>query len=464
MTSIIKNGVLVTETHAQHGDLMLVDGKIAAAGDLRHEQADRVYDAEGCYVMPGGIDPHVHLSLPVGGGLLSADDFENGTRAALAGGTTSVIDFVTPEHGQDLVTALRARRAEADHHVLCDYGLHMSVVEWRDSIPEEMARSAELGAPSFKTYLAYKKAIGLDDQAFVRVLDAAARGAYLVTAHCEHGDIIEHLQRQFVEEGKTSVRWHPRSRPAPVEEEAVTRAIALAGTLGAHLYIVHLSTMGGLEAAAAARAAGSPVYVETCPHYLLLDDQCYEGDFDSTARYTMSPPLRGSEHLHALWEGLTSGVVDVVATDHCPFCTKGQKERGRDDFTKIPNGVSGIEERMKLLWAFGVAEGRITPQQFVGLTSARAARIFGMAPHKGSLAIGADADVVVWDPVRMTRLGAKSQVSRCDESIWEGYEIPGAARFVFSRGTLAAEEGRVCIPAGYGRYLERRLLSGRRRG
>lgn len=464
MTSIIKNGILVTETHAQHADLLLVDGRIAAAGDLRHEAADKVYDAEGCYLMPGGIDPHVHLSLPVAGGMLSADDFENGTRAALAGGTTSLIDFVTPEPGQALESALSARRAEADQRVLCDYALHMSVVEWRDSIPDEMARSAALGAPSFKVYLAYKKTIGLDDRDFIRVLAAAAQGGYLVTAHCEHGDIIEHLQQQFINEGKTEVRWHPRSRPAPVEEEAITRAIALAGVLGAHLYLVHLSTRGGLEAALAARGAGQPLYVETCPHYLLLDDQHYEGDFASTARYTMSPPLRGPEHIHALWEGLASDIIDVVATDHCPFCTKGQKERGKDDFTKIPNGVSGVEERMKLLWAFGVAEGRITPQQFVGLTSARAARIFGLAPQKGSLAIGADADVVVWDPARLTRLGVENQYSHCDDSIWEGYEVPGAPRFVFSRGRLAAEEGRVLSEAGQGCYLTRRLLAGRSQG
>ncbi len=460
MTSIIKNGILVTETHAQHGDILLVDGKIAAVGDLRNESAETVYDARGCYVMPGGIDPHVHLSLPVGGGLLSADDFENGTRAALAGGTTSVIDFVTPEHGQDLVTALRARRAEADHHVLCDYGLHMSIVEWRDSIPEEMARSAELGAPSFKTYLAYKKAIGLDDAEFVRVLDAAARGRYLVTAHCEHGDIIDYLQKNFVEEGKTAVRWHPRCRPAAVEEEAVTRAIALAGTLGASLYIVHLSTAGGLEAAAAARAAGQALYVETCPHYLLLNEDAYEGSFDETARYTMSPPLRGPEHSRALWEGIAAGLVDVLATDHCPFCTSGQKDRGREDFTRIPNGVSGIEERLKLLWTFGVARGRITPQRFVELTSTRAARIFGMYPQKGSLAVGSDADILVWDPAQRTRFGASTQVSRCDESIWEGFEGVGAPRFVFSRGTEAVREGQVMAEAGHGHYLERRLLEG----
>lgn len=458
---IIKNGVLVTEHHAQFGDILLADGKIAATGDLRHEAADKVYDAEGCFVIPGGIDPHVHLALPSAAGP-SSDDFENGTRAALAGGTTTVIDFVTPGRGEKLGTALAARRAEADGKVLADYALHMSIVDWRDSLPEEMAEAARLGAPSFKIYLAYKQAFGLDDATFVKVLDAAARGGHLVTAHCEHGDIIDFLREKFVAEGKTAPYWHPRSRPAAVEEEAVRRAIALAGTLEAALYIVHLSTAGGLEAAAAARADGQRLYVETCPQYLLLDDDCYDGDFKKTAKYVMSPPLRPHEHSHALWEGVAEGIVDVIATDHCPFSIKGQKDLGAADFTKIPNGASGIEERLKLLWAFGVAEGKLTPQQFVALTSTRAARIFGLYPQKGTLEIGADADVTVWDPAAMTKLSAKTQVSKCTESIYEGFELPGVPRFVFSRGRIAVDAGKVVASPGDGHYVARKLLLAKR--
>ena len=456
---ILKNGLLAASTHMQNIDLLIEDGKIAALGCLRQEKADQVFDASGCFVLPGGIDPHVHLALDTGGGMVSADDFENGTRAALAGGTTSLIDFVTPEPGERLMHALQKRRAQADGQALCDYSLHMSVTEWRDSIPDEMAEVVAAGVPSFKTYLAYKKGIGLEDWEYVRVLDAAAKLGCLVTTHCEHGDTIDFLQQKFIREGKTTPYWHPRSRPAPVEEEAVTRAIALAATLGSPLYIVHLSTLGGLAAAQDARARGQGVYVETCPHYLVLDESRYEGSFAETARYTMSPPLRSKPHQDALWKGIKDGAIDVLATDHCPFCTKGQKDRGANDFTKIPNGVSGIEERMKLLWQYGVAAERITPMRFVSLTSTRAAEIFGMADRKGALKAGADADVVVWDPSLKTTLGARNQASRCDESIWEGLEVTGAPRFVFARGRLVAEEGRVIAKSGGGQYIERHLAA-----
>jgi dihydropyrimidinase len=454
---IIKNGTIVTNLYALPGDILIENGAIAALGNLGGEKADQIFDASGCFVMPGGIDPHVHLSLDSGGGVCTADDFENGTRAALAGGTTSVIDFVTPAPGEKLMDALKKRRAEADGNVLCDYGLHMSVTEWRDSIPAEMAEGVAAGAPSCKTYLAYKKAIGIEDWIYVRVLGAAAEMGCVILTHCEHGDTIDFLREKFIREGKTSPYWHPRSRPAAVEEEAIKRAIALAGTVGSPLYIVHLSTKGGLAAVREARAQGLAVFAETCPHYLLLDESRYDGTFAETAKYTMSPPLRPLEHVHALGKGIEDGGFDVVATDHCPFSTKGQKDRGKDDFTKIPNGAPGIEERMKLLWHFGVHTRRITPMQFVSLTSTRAAEIFGMAHKKGTLNIGADADILVWDPRLITKLGAHQQVSKCDESIWEGMEVAGAPRFVFARGRLACEGGKVIAGKGNGQYIERFL-------
>ena len=455
---IIKDGVLVTDGYTLPGDILLENGVISAQGSLRGENADRTFDASGCFVMPGGIDPHVHLSLKNGDGVVSADDFENGTRAALAGGTTSVIDFVTPEPGEKLMDALKKRRAEADGQVLCDYSLHISVTEWRDSIPEEMAEVIKAGIPSCKTYLAYKKGIGLEDWEYVRVLGAAAEMGFLVTTHCEHGDTIEFLQRKYIREGKTTPYWHPRSRPAAVEEEAVKRAVALASAIGSSLYIVHLSTRGGLEVAQDARMRGQRVFTETCPHYFLLDDSRYDGTFAETARYTMSPPLRSEEHMRSLASGLADGSIDIVATDHCPFSIKGQKDRGKYDFTKIPNGAPGIEERMKLLWHFGVRAKRITPMQFVSLTSTRAAEIFGMAHRKGTLHVGADADIVVWDPRLASKLSAGRQVSKCDESIWEGIHVTGGPRFVFARGRLLCEEGKVAAGRGGGQFIERFLL------
>jgi dihydropyrimidinase len=451
--------MIIAAGNTQYADVLLADGKIAGIGQYpAGSGADRVFDASGCLVMPGGIDPHVHFALDTGGGMVSADDFENGTRAALAGGTTSVIDFVTPEPGENLTRALNKRRAEADGKVLCDYSLHMSITEWRDSIPEEMAEVAAAGVTSFKTYLAYKKGIGLEDREYVRVLDAAAKKGYLVTTHCEHGDTIDFLQEKFIREGKTTPYWHPRSRPAPVEEEAVKRAVSLAETLGSPLYIVHLSTAGGLEAVREARKRGLPVAAETCPHYLLLNDERYDGTFAESARFTMSPPLRPEEHRRALWSGLREDAIDVLATDHCPFCTNGQKDRGKNDFTKIPNGVAGVEERMKLLWHYGVEERRITPVQFAALTSGRAAAIFGMADRKGTLDIGADADIIIWDPRQKTTFGVGRQTTKCDDSIWEGWKTTGGPRFVFARGRLACEEGTVLAKPGDGQFFKRRLV------
>jgi len=464
-TILIKNGLLISAAQLapQSADLLIADGKIRAISDVsdvghfNSADAARVYDAGDCLVMPGGIDPHVHFALPAGGGMVSADDFENGTRAALAGGTTSVIDFVTPEPGEKLMDALKKRRAEADGKVLCDYSLHMSVTEWRDSIPEEMAEVAAAGVPSFKTYLAYKSGIGLEDSEYVRVLDTAAKNGYLVTTHCEHGDLVDFLREQFIREGNTTPYWHPRSRPPAAEEEAVNRAIALAATLGASLYIVHLSTAGGLDAVRRARAQGMRIFAETCPHYLLLNDTHYDGTFAETARYTMSPPLRPNRHLEALWGGILDDTFAVLATDHCPFKTKGQKDRGKDDFTKIPNGVAGVEERMRLFWHYGAASRRIVPAQFVALTSTNAAAIFGMAGKKGSLSVGADADIVIWDPRQETQISAARQTSKCDESIYEGWKVSGGPRYVFTRGRLACEEGKVVAQAGDGRFIERRF-------
>ncbi|MBI5444222.1 MAG: dihydropyrimidinase [Deltaproteobacteria bacterium] len=451
----IRNAKLVTPAGVVGGDLLASEGRIVALGaGLEKTHGARTIDATGCYVLPGGVDPHVHMELATPAGP-SRDDFESGSMAALAGGTTTMLDFVTPERGQGLLDALRLRK-EAAGKSLCDYGLHMSVTRWSDEIPGEMRRCVvEEGIGSFKLYLAYKAAIGLEDAELLSVMDAAARLGALVTLHCEHGDAVSYLPRKLLSEGKTAPRFHAASRPPEVEGEAVGRALLFARLTGCGVYVVHVSTEDALSRIREARCSGEPVAAETCPHYLLLDDAEYDRPGFEGAAYVMSPPLRPASHREALWEALRDGLVDTVGTDHCPFDLRGQKDLGRDDFTRIPNGVGGIEERLKLLYTYGVAEGRLTLPQFADLTATAPARLFGLHPKKGVLAVGSDADLVVWDPEPEGVISASTQRQRCDTSIYEGFRTRGEPRVVILRGRVAFEEGRPVLETGHGEYLYR---------
>ena len=454
---LIRNGHVITAVDSFNGDILIVDGKIRMLGshlDIIEPDAE-IIDASGLLVLPGGIDPHVHMELTVGGGMFSADDFETGTRAAIAGGTTSIIDFVTPEQGQSLIEALEDRKKAAEKS-LCDYGLHMSITHWNDRAAGEMEQCVRReGIPSFKVYMAYKETVGLDDASLLKVLHTAAGLKARVAVHCENGDVISFLQRRFIEEGKTSPKYHPLSRPPSVELDAVHRILLMASITHCPIYIVHLSSPRSLEKALECIGTGVDIKVETCPHYLLLDEKKYDKPGFEAATYVMSPPLRTEADNAGLWQGIANDAIQVVSTDHCPFNTKDRKERGFDNFAKIPNGAAGVENRMALLYTYGVLKEKITLNQWVALTSTAPAKIFGLYPRKGAISKGADADLLLWNPNATGVISAKTHHHNCDTNIYEGFKIRGKPHMVIVNGKVAYSEGKFNIEPGAGRYLFR---------
>ncbi len=456
---LIKNGKIVTDSEIFSGDILIADGKIHAIGQKLEKlnAQTQILDASGLQIFPGGIDPHVHMELPVGG-TVSSDDFASGTAAALAGGSTTIIDFVTPERNQSLIEALRERQKLAQKS-LCDYGLHMSITSWSDSIKKEVQQCVEEeGISSFKVYLAYKETVGLEDRDLLLAMDAAAQLGVLITAHCEHGDAISYLRKKLLAEGKTEPRFHAASRPPEVEREAIVRALTLANVTGAALYVVHVSTKEAAEEIAAARIRGQRAFGETCPHYLLLDETVYNRPAREAAVYIMSPPLRPSGHKEALWQALSKGTLQTVGTDHCPFNLKGQKDRDLSDFTKIPNGVAGVEHRLELLYSYGVRAGKMSLNQFVAVTATNPAKIFGLYPQKGTIAVGSDADLVIWNPEKEGVISARTQIQNCDTSIYEGFKIKGQPELVVANGRIAVENGQIKAHPGSGHYVKRRKI------
>jgi dihydropyrimidinase len=464
LSLLVRGGTLLTGTDRRRADLRCRDGRIAEIGTgLEPAAGEEVVEAAGKLVLPGGVDPHVHLALPVAG-TVSADDFAAGTAAALAGGTTTVIDFVHPRRGtrerpdrtdtgQPLLEALAERREEAAGAV-ADHGFHMALTWWGDDSPRQMAACLEAGVPSFKLYLAYKDTVGLDDAQAVRALAAAAELGATVLVHAEHGDAIELLRDRLAAEGRLGPEAHPASRPPQLEGEATHRAAALAGTFGTTLYVVHVTCRESVEAVAAARRRGWDVHGETCPQYLLLDDSEYRRPGFAGADYVIAPPLRPRNHQEALWRALADGTLEVVATDHCPF-THAQKELGRDDFRRIPGGAAGIEHRLALLWTHGVAAGRLDPHRFVDLVATCPARLFGLHPRKGTLEPGADADLVVWDPEATATITARTHRSKTDRSVYEGFEVTGQPAAVVVRGRVGVRDGRLAAELGEGHFQRR---------
>ena len=452
---LIKNGLIVTAEQTFIGDILTTGKKIATVGQnlSTPDSRTKVIDASGLLVMPGGIDPHVHFELPVGNNVVSSDDFYTGTRAALAGGTTTVIDFVTPEPGQSLIDALTQRKKQAKKSA-CDYGLHISVTHWRDSIEEELRTCAEMGTSSVKIYLAYKETIGLEDRDIINVMAAAARLNMPVLAHCEHGDLISWMRNRLIAEGKTAPKFHALSRPTSFEAEAINRALLMAETTGCPLYIVHISTKQGVAALRAARERGVSASGETCPHYLLLDEESYNLPAQEAVKVVMSPPLRPQSHQQPLWDALEDGALSCVATDHCPF-TLQQKLAGIDDFSKIPNGVAGVEHRLSLLYTFGVKAGKMSPQRFVDVVSTGPAKLFGLYPRKGALQPGSDADIVLWDPNADETISAQSMRQNCDYTIYEGLRITGKPATVISGGAIRLDHGELFAEPGEGEFLFR---------
>ncbi|HSJ58611.1 MAG TPA: dihydropyrimidinase [Anaerolineae bacterium] len=446
---VIANGTVVTAEGSTQADLGLDGGRVAALG-LRLTGRETI-DAGGMLVLPGGVDEHVHLQMPVGE-FCSSDDFYSGTAAAACGGTTTVIDFVEPRAGQTLVEALVARRAEADGRVVVDYGLHMTLSRADDVTLAQVPAAIEAGVAGFKLYMAYE-GLRLDDGELLRALAALGAHGARPLVHAENHHAIAYLAEKAAAEGRTGPASHPATRPAVMEAEAIHRLLALAQVTGTPVMVAHLSSALGLDEVRAARERGQIVWVETCPQYLLLDEAEYGREGFEGAKFVMSPPLRVAMDRTTLWAGLAMGEIDTVATDHCPFFYESQKVRGRDDFRRIPGGAPGIETRLALLYTHGVRAGRLSPERWVEACCTAPARRFGLAPRKGTLAVGADADVVVFDPARRVTLAAETLHQNVDYTPYEGWEVQGYPVTVLSRGEVIVRDGEFVGRQGRGRFL-----------
>lgn len=445
---VLRGGRVVSPRGIETRDVYIEDGKIVPPGP-----ADEVADVSGCLLFPGFIDSHTHLDMPVSG-TVTADDFASGTRAALAGGTTVILDFATQDKGHTLAEALEVWHRRADGNCACDYGFHMAVTDWNEATRAEMGQMAAAGVTSFKAYMAYDNLRLSDDELREMLREAKALGAW-VGVHCELGDEVTHRVARELAQGHTEPKYHPLSRPNPVEAEAVQRLMELSAEAGnAPAWVVHLSTREGLAAIEAARARGQKVLVETCPQYLTLTDEVYEKPDFEGAKFVCSPPIRKAADKAALWQAAAAEEIDIISTDHCSFNFKGQKELGLHNFSQIPNGLPGIEHRPALIWSTGVVPGHITAEQMCALLSEKPAKAFGLWGRKGALDMGFDADVVVWDPQAASVLQAAGQQMNCDYSPWEGFALCGGPRAVYLRGTLSAREGK-CLAAGGGTYLHR---------
>ena len=452
---LIRGGTVVNADRAFRADVLCLDGKVALVGEnLSTPAGTEIIDAGGQLVMPGGIDPHTHMQLPFMGAT-TMDDFYSGTAAAMAGGTTTIIDFVIPDPKEPLMDAYRKWRGWAEKSA-SDYSFHVAVTWWDESVHRDMGTLVtEEGVNSFKHFMAYKNAIMCDDETLVNSFKRALELGAMPTVHAENGELVFLLQAEMKARGILGPEGHPASRPPAVEAEAVQRAIAIADVLNVPLYVVHVSSADSAAAIARARANGQRVYGEVLAGHLVVDDSVYQNkDFAFAAAHVMSPPFRGKENQAALWRGLQAGHLHTTATDHCTFCA-AQKAAGKDDFSKIPNGTGGVEERMAVLWDQGVNTGKLTPSEFVAVTSANAAKLFNIYPQKGCVAPGADADIVVWDPAGTKTLSAKTQKSLGDFNIFEGHTVTGIPTHTLSRGNLTYVQGDLRAVRGAGQYVKR---------
>ena len=452
---LIRGGTVVNADRAFRADVLCQSGRITAVAEgLSAPAGATVVEAGGQYVMPGGIDPHTHMQLPFMG-TTTMDDFYDGTAAAMAGGTTTIIDFVIPNPQQPLMEAYHTWRGWAEKSA-SDYSFHVAITWWSEQVRKDMGTLVQQeGINSFKHFMAYKNAIMCDDETLVNSFKRALELGAMPTVHAENGELVFLLQQEVAAMGIKGPEGHPLSRPPAVEGEAANRAIAIADVLGVPIYVVHVSCAESAEAIARARARGQRVYGEVLAGHLVLDDSVYRHpDFASAAAHVMSPPFRPKGHQETLWRGLQSGNLHTTATDHCTFCA-AQKAAGRDDFAKIPNGCGGVEERLAVIWDAGVNSGRLTPSEFVAITSANTAKLFNIYPQKGSVSVGADADLVVWDPTGSKTLSAKTQFSKGDFNIFEGRTVRGIPSHTVSQGELVYVQGDLRAVQGKGRYIKR---------
>ena len=453
MAVLLKNGRVVTADSDAVCDILIDGETIAAIGRNLSTEGAEVIDCTGKLVMPGGIDPHVHLEMPFMG-TFSSDTYETGTRAALHGGTTTVIDFILQTQGKSLRSAFEEWSGRATGNAVGDYSFHMAVTDFNPSTKEEIKDMIAEGITSFKTFMAYKGALMIDDAQMVGLMQEVKKHGGLVTAHATNGDMIDTLIAQHRAQGKLTPLYHYLSQPEVTEAEASGRFADIANYTGVNAYIVHLTCEGALNQVRRATERNQRVLVETCIQYLVLDASLYEDEANG-AKVVMSPPLREKKDQATLWAGLNQGLVNVVGTDHCPFMWE-QKLLGKDDFSKIPNGHPAIEHRMELLFSEGVNKGKITLQKFVEVTSTNAAKIFGMFPRKGTISIGADADLVIFDPQKKHTISAATHHMNCDYSAYEGWELTGKIDTVLLRGQVAVANGEAKVSKGYGQFIRRR--------
>ena len=453
--TVIRGGTVVTASDTFAGDVGIAGGRITAVGaGLPVENAGRVIEAAGRMVLPGGIDVHTHLDMPFGG-TTSADDFESGTIAAAFGGTTTLIDFAIQYKGQTLRHAFDTWMKKADGKAVIDYAFHCIITDLSGAQLDEMKKLVGEGVPTFKLFMAYPGVFMLDDSSIFRAMRAAADTGGMICMHAENGGAIDVIVQRALAEGKKAPKYHALTRPTTAEAEATSRAIALAEMAGAPVYIVHLSCNDALEKVREARERGLRAYAETCPQYLYLSLDNMDAPGFEAAKYVFTPPLREKWHQEKLWQGLAQDDLQVVSTDHCPFCFKEQKELGKDDFTKIPNGGPGIEHRVSLVYSGGVGGGKFSPNRFVQLVSTAPAKLFGLYPRKGTVAVGSDADLVLFDPEEEQVISAKTHHMRVDYSMFEGIRVKGVPKLVMSRGRVIIENGKFTGKAGAGEFLKR---------
>lgn len=457
---IIKNGIVVTEEITAKLDLRIENEIITDIKDfISPKDNEKVIDATGKYVLPGGIDAHTHFDMPCGD-MKTSDDFYSGTKAAVVGGTTTIVDFAEPDGHKDLQNGLDIWNEKATNKSFCDYGFHMTVNHWDEAMESQMTDMVEKGITSFKLYTAYD-GMKVSDKVLYKAIKVSKKLRAIVCVHCENGDLLEELIDEKVKLSPKNISNHPKTRPPIVEKEAVSRVVDIATLADYKVYIVHLSCSDSLEAVKNSRKKGSNVIVETCPHYLLLDDTKYNLDGFESAKYVMSPPLRNKKDTQILWQGLANGDIQTVSTDHCSFNIKGQKDIGKNNFSKILNGIPSVEHRMSLLYTYGVTKGKITLEQFVKLTATNPSKVYGMYPKKGTIKIGSDADLIILEDVCTAGgepfpIKASAQTQQVDYTPYEGVLINDKISHVFLRGKLIVKNGNLTNEKPIGNFLKRK--------
>jgi dihydropyrimidinase len=453
MKTLIKSGRIVTAVDDYTADILIDGETISTIGKQIDIEADVTIDAKNKLVIPGGIDPHTHMELPFGG-TQSSDDFFTGTRAAAHGGTTTIIDFAVQTKGESMISGVDAWHKKAEGKCAIDFGFHLITTDFEDKHTEEMYTLMDEGITSFKLFMAYPGVFLADDATIFRAMSAAGERGGLICMHAENGIVINEIIKRFLADGRTAPKYHALTRPTIAEAEGVHRAIAIAEMAESPVYIVHLSCADALNKVREARDRGIPAFAETCPQYLFHNIEDYGDGFEG-AKYVMTPPLREKHNNEELWKGLKMDDLQVISTDHCPFCMKEQKELGKDDFSKIPNGAPGVENRMSLIYNGGVVENRISLNRFVELTSTAAAKMFGMFPKKGTIAVGSDADIVIFDPEKEHTFGVDAEHMNVDYSSYEGWRVKGKVETVLSRGRVVIENGEHKGKAGDGQFIKR---------